>query len=177
MSSVLTDSSLIEVWNNHDSSIGYTAEKGSRVWRVTGEVKKVRLDELYAANNTPGGKIFFEQGALLIRDNEARKLLDLPELDEYVLDSKEMQELIKSSDLQKIEEFLQYCSNMLLQTFVKIAIELPVTNLNIARLITQYSGTDVLMVIEEKATDKSGKDGEANKVIDQSGRAKRIVKE
>lgn len=174
----IDDNTLVEVWNNHRSSIGYTTDKGSTVWHTPGLMKKIRMDELYDAFNVMGGRKLFAQGALLIKDNDIREKLGLAELDKYILDKEGMEELLNNGNLEEIEEFLQYCSDMLLETFTQAAINLPIKDMNVARLITKYSATDVLSVIDERAADKETSVAvQPTRITDETGRAKRIAKE
>ena len=174
----INDNTLFEVWNNHRSSVGYIIGGVSNVWHTPGLMKKVKMDEVRNAFNQIGGRKLITQGALLIKDSNVRAELGLPELDEYLLDRDQMKDLLINGDLNNIEDFLQYCSNMLLTTFTQIAIELPIQDMNIARLITKYAGTDVLNVIEERAADEElVKDIQPTQTVDSTGRAKRIAKE
>lgn len=169
----LQDNTLIEVWNNHGWGVSYTTDKITRTWQAPGLVKKVPFGELYEAMSYKGNRKLFEEGALLIKDNEVRMQLDLPPLDEFSLTLEEMKELLKSEDLEKIENFLQYCSNMALDAFVQVATDLPVTDVKIAKLISKYSNIDVLSTIEEKM------DSNENNTITSDGKPKprRIIKE
>lgn len=178
MNKQIQDDTIVEVINNHGSSISYSTDKVTRTWQVVGETKKIRFIELQEACNARGGKVLFSEGALLIKDSEVRERLDLPALDKYVLDTKEMEALLKNRDLSEIEEFLQYSSNMLLKTFVDVAISLPIADMNISNLIKKYSGTDVALAIEERHADKeSVVSTDTAKTVDSSGRAKRIARE
>ena len=86
--------------------------------------------------------------------------------------------LLIEGDIDAIEDFLQYCSNMLLTTFTQIAIDLPIQDMNIARLITRYSNSDVLMAIQERKADREVASVETpTQTVDSTGRAKRIAKE
>lgn len=173
MARELNENTLVEVWSNSRSGISYVTDKVTRTWHTPGSSKKINLGELYEACNMPGAKKFFVEGVLLIKDNEVREKLDLPPLDEYTLDRKQMIELLQSGDLRLIEEFLQYCSNMLLNSFVQVAIDLPISDMNIAKLIGKYSGFDLVSVLAEKADDVvQVKDMPAG-----ANRPKRIVKE
>lgn len=154
MSKEINENTMVEVWNNHRSGVSYVTDKVTRTWHTPGSMKKISLAELYDACNMPGAKKFFIEGALLIKDNEIRERLDLPALDEYTLDRKQMVALLESGNLADIEEFLQYCSNMLLNTFVQVAIELPLSNMSVAHLIGKYVGLDLVNVIAEKVAEQ-----------------------
>ncbi len=141
---------VVDVWSNELGSIYYVTDKITRTWTYLGEVKKVTVDELRDVVNTAAGRSFFEEDLLLIKDNKVRNFLGLTELSEYSLGKDEMIELLKSNNLEKIEEFLQYCTYSLLETFAILAIELPVDNLDVANLIQNYSKMDVIQLIQER---------------------------
>ena len=147
----LKDDTQIEVWNNHGWGVSYVTDKVVKTFSTPGMMRKVRFDELNEVMSFKGNRILFEQGALLIKDNEVRERLNLPALNEYILSLEEMKELLLTKDIKKIEDFMQYCSNMLLETFARVAIKLPVTDMNTIKLITEYSSVDVAMAIEENA--------------------------
>ena len=153
MSREIKDNTMVEVWSNYSSSLSYVTPKVVRTWHTPGSMKKVAMSELYEAVNAPGGKKFFDEGALLIKDNEVRDKLGLEPLDQYTLSREEIITLLEKKDIEKVEELLQYCSNMMLETIVQIAIDMPIEDRPIAKLIQSYSGTDVFQVIEEKAQD------------------------
>lgn len=146
----LSEATLVEVWSNTHGSIGYTTDKAKRVWQIAGTSRKVTLGELMETAGTVGGRNLLESGALLIKDNKARDYLGLPILDKYDLDIKQMQELLKSKDKEEIKDFLAYCSNQALETFVRVAIELPVTDMEISNLIRDYSGKDIVSVVQDR---------------------------
>jgi hypothetical protein len=168
----LQDDTLIEVWNNHGWGVSYLTDRVTRTWQSPGLVKKIPFGELYEAISYKGNRVLFEEGALLIKDNEVRMQLDLPPLDEFSLTLEEMKELLKSGNLEKIENFLQYCSNMALDAFVQVATDLPVTDVTIAKLISKYSNVDILSTIEEKI-DRN----ENSATPDGKPKPRRIVKE
>lgn len=170
------DNTLIEVWNNLGWGVSYVTDKATRTWQLTGSMKKIPFGELIEALSFRGNRRLFEEGALLIKDNEVRIQLDLPELNEYILDLEQIKDLLKTGDMAKIEDFLQYCSNMALGTFVQVAIELPVRDLELARLISSYANVDLLSAIQEKI--ETGE--ETNKMASpdkDKPRPKRIIKE
>jgi hypothetical protein len=171
------DNDLIQVWNNLGWSVGYKTGKESRVWEISGSVKKIAFAELLEVTGTHGGRRLFEEGALLIKDNEVRERLNLPPLDKYTLDLHEMEELLKTEDIVKIEDFVQYCSNKMLDSLIQVAIKLPVKNLDIAKMLSSYSNTDVISAIEEHES-VVAESNEVNTPIEKDKpRRKRIPKE
>lgn len=171
------DNDLVQVWNNLGWSVGYKTSKESRVWEISGSVKKIAFAELIEVMGTHGGRRLFEEGALLIKDNEVRERLGLSPLDKYTLDLKEMEELLKSEDITRIEDFMQYCSNKMLDSLVQVAIKLPIKNLDLAKMLSSYSNTDVMSAIEEHES-IAKESNEVNTPIEKDKpRHKRIPKE
>ena len=172
---VLKDDTLIEVWNNHGWGVSYVTDKVVRTWQTSGMVKKVPFGELYEAASFKGNRVLFAEGALLIKDNEVRERLDLPPLDEYTLDLEGMKTLLESGDKNKIEDFLQYCSNMALDALVQVAINIPVSDVKLAQLISKYAKVDVLSAIQEKMETQPTQTNQ--EVSEGKPRPKRIIKE
>lgn len=141
--------SYVEVVNNTESTIGYITPDGRKsIWpaptrRVREVRKRVRLTELYDAMGKPSVVKMLSEGALLIRDNEAREVLGLDPLDEYILDAKETEELLLEGSQEKMEEVLQYCSDAILNRIVDRAIELPLRDWSKIKLIESYSNRKV----------------------------------
>lgn len=171
------DNDLIEVWNNLNWSVGYNTDRESRVWQLPGSVKKITFGELIEVMGAHGSRKLFEEGALLIKDNEVRDRLNLDPLDKYILDLKEMEELLKSKDLVKIEDFVQYCSNKMLDTFIQVAIKLPVKDIDLAKMLSSYSHIDVLSAIEEQKEILKESDEVQAPIEKDKPRHKRIRKE
>lgn len=169
----LEENTIIEVLNMDVGGAGYVTDKVVRTFHRTGESKKVKFEELREAMNKPGGRVLFERGTMLIKSPEAREELGLEPLSDYLLDKNEMIELLKSNDLEKIEDFLQYCPSASLSTFAKTAIELPIENIAIANLIKGYSGFEVLEIIQENK--RAGKT-EISGANQEKGRPRRIIK-
>ena len=163
----ITDKTLVAVYNNSDSSVGYTISQGSgtvqRVWHKTGIKKEVELAEIKMAMEEPGGRELFitydkelrktVDSLLLIKDNDIRNLLDFPELDEYVLDAEGIKNLFKS-DLSKFEDVLLNCSSTILDLIVRIAIEENLQDMGKLQLINDYTGKDIIEIIKNNNLEK-----------------------
>lgn len=169
----LTADTFIDVFNNTQGSIGYTIPGGkSRVWEAPTRLKlivsqKVKFSELQDAINVPSIYEMFEGGKLLIRDTVIREALELPEVDTYTLDSKQLLEFFEDSTDDEFEEMLSYCSNAMFTKIVDVAIANPLSSTKKARMVEQFSGKDVLKLAKELEEEAEGaaKPTEQRKII------------
>lgn len=151
----LTPDTFIDVFNNTQGSIGYTIPGGrSRVWEAPTRLKlivsqKVKFSEMQDAISVPSIYEMFDAGKLLIRDATVREALELPELDSYTLDSKQLLEFFEDSTEEEFEEMISYCSNAMFAKIVDMAIQNPLSSTKKARMIEQFSGKDVLKLSKE----------------------------
>lgn len=147
------DDLIVEVFNDHHSSVGYKLDRITRSFDI-GTAKKIKMDELYELVNTKGGKFLLEENMLLIKDSSVREALGIKPLTKYSPSTKEIQEMLVNGKIQVLEELLQYCSDTTLEKIVRKAIDLPLENMAKARLIKSYSGIDVISIMQEQAEDK-----------------------
>lgn len=145
----LNDNSKIEVKNDYTCSAIYKTDKITRVFE-RGTKKLISIEELYNAVNTKAGKVLFDEGILLIKDERVREMLGLKPLDEYSPEYEEIAKLLEAGSKEKLEALLQYCTDATLEKIVDKAIELPIQDLSKAKLIHSYSGKDILHIIREK---------------------------
>lgn len=146
------DEAVVEIQNDYVCSIVYSVGSVRRELPV-GAKMKVKVKELYELVNTVGGRKVLEKGKILLKESEVRDYLGLPELDKYNPSLEEIKELIKNPDIDRLEELLMYCSSTTLEKIVNSAIEAPISNMQAARLIHQYSGKDVISIIQEREQD------------------------
>lgn len=185
----INDKTMVTVYNNSDSSVGYTIQQGAgsivRKWYATGTKKEIELSELKAVMDEPGGRELFitydkdlrkyVDSFLLIKDNQIRNLLDFPELNEYVLDTDGIKNLFNSDD-RKFEDTLSNCSTTILELIVKIAIEENLQDMRKLQLITDYVGYDVIEIIKNNNKEKEEiktTDTKTNKIENNTGRPKK----
>lgn len=158
-----TNDMMIEVINTSSGSVGYIPDMStvSRKWERQGTVKKVKLGELRDVIGTVGGYVLFSENLLLIRDEEVREELGLPELDEYTFTEKEIKDLLKNKSIDELEEVVQNCTDDMLDTITSTAIQEEVSDLNKLRIIEDYTGVNVVEAIkthqEENPTAKTTK--------------------
>ena len=141
---------LVDVFNDYTSTVFYKHNNIYRSWDRPGAVKKIPLHELYEVANTKGGRILFYENMLLVKDSKAREYIGLEPLNEFNPISEEIKEIVKNGTQEQLEKILKYCSDTTLEKLIKIAIDLPIQSVSKASLIQDYSGTDILGIIQEK---------------------------
>lgn len=145
----LDKDSYVEVINNTEMTVGYITPDGRKsIWpaptKKVREVKKrVRLTELYDAMGKPAVTRMLTEGALLIKDSEARDILGLPPLEKYVLDAEQTDVALKEMNISNFEDILKFCSDAILDKIVQRAIDLPLRDYSKIQLLETYSGQKV----------------------------------
>lgn len=158
----LTESTLVEVISDYNGIVVLGGEKENRIFDPYTR-KKLTLEFLKGAVFGRGSRKVFENNLLIIRDERVREELDLPPRKEFDLYSEEIKALLKTKDLEKLEEVLQYCSNKTLEKIVDVAINLPITDVVVGNLIRAYSGKDVLSFAQEKLENQRAETREPRK--------------
>ena len=145
----LTDSSMVRVYNEFGGTYTYQTEFVKRKFTRKG-YKDVELKELKDLVFKEGISGPFTRGHLIIKDERAREILGLEPLGEYNLDEEGMTELLKSRDLKKIEAFLKYTSDDNIKKILRVAVQLPVKDLDVANMLQAYTGRNVIQIIRDK---------------------------
>lgn len=160
----LTNETVVRVYNEFGGTVTYRTSNVMRTFRPNTyrDVELKELRELIIQEGRPG---VFNRGYLMIKDGRVREDLGLDPLGEYNLDEVDIGKLLEEGDITKLEEYLQYTSDYNLDKTLRVAVELPIKDLNRANLLYAYSGTNVLDIIQEKEEDKAPETG-ARKRID-----------
>lgn len=146
---VLDDTSLVRVTNEFGGVVTYTTERISKTFLVD-TFKDVPLSELKEVCFVSGQSALFTKGYLMIKDERARAALNLEPLGKNNLDEPGMRVLLASGKLADIEEFLQYCSNENLDKLLKVAVDMPIKDLDVANLIQAYTKINLISVIRDR---------------------------
>lgn len=149
----ITDSTIVRLYNEYGGVVDYRTDNASRVIPANSfrDVELRELKELIIRDNKSGA---FTKGFLMIKDDKIREILGLDLLSENNLSEDGIKELFKERDLAKLESFLQYASNANLDKLVRVAIEIPVKDLDTANLIQAYSGKNIIEIIRDKADEQ-----------------------
>lgn len=149
----ITDSSMVRVYNEFGGRYTYKTEFVVRRFARKG-YKDVELKELKDLVFKEGIIAPFERGHLIIKDERVREILGLEPLGLYNLDEERMEKLLQSKNLKEIETFLQYTSDDNLEKFLRVAVQLPVKDLDTANLIQAYTGRNVIQIIRDREEEK-----------------------
>lgn len=144
---------LVEVFNDFNSSVGYTTDKINRSWAI-GATKKVTLEELFDVMNSPGGRTILQENMLLIKDASVREVLGLEPLTAMDPSTEKIKELLSSGSNKELEEVLQYCTQTTLEKIVQQAISLPVKDMTKGDLIKDYTGRDIVAIVRDRSEDE-----------------------
>lgn len=149
----LNDSSIVRIFNEYGGTIDYKTDTVSRTIPANSfrDVELKELKDLIIRDAKPG---LFEKGYLMIRDDKVREVLGLELLNENNLSEDGIKKLFEERDLKKLESFLQLASNANLDKLVRVAIEMPVKDLDTANLIQAYSGKNIIQIIREKSDEE-----------------------
>lgn len=150
---VLTDNTMVKVYNESGGPFYYITEHVKRNFPENG-AREVPLKELKDLILTMGRRGAFEGGYLVIRDERVREMFSLEPLSDYNIGVKEMEKMLKEDSLEVLEEFLQYTSDDNLEKISRVAVDMPLTDLNRANLIAAYSGYNIISLIEDKEEQK-----------------------
>lgn len=150
----LTDETKVRLYNEYGGTVYYVTDNIKRTF-APGTSKEVPLKELKELVIDKGYIGIFKKGRLMIRDERVRELFSLEPLGQYNLDEAGIKALLLTNDMEKIEDFLQYTSDANLEKLVRIAIEMPLRDLNTINLIQSYSGHNVLGLINERKEEEA----------------------
>ena len=142
----ITDKTLVEVFNTSTGSVSYKPEMStiSRKWERQNAVKKVELGELKNVVATIGGYTLFEEDILLIKDNTIREILGLNPITTYVKTLPELTQMLKAGTKAELVDFVENCTQDMLDAVVKTAIDTKLSDLNKVKVIEDYSGVKVV---------------------------------
>lgn len=154
----LSGTTMVEVYNEFGGVVTYSTEKTNRIFN-TGAMRKVSLEELREVIVQDGHSAIFEEGYLVIKDNRVRDDLGLSPFGDYDLNEDDLKKLYSTGDELELEGFLQFCSEANLEKAVRVAVELPLKDLNRANLIYAYSGINVLDLIQEAKEEEVAETG------------------
>jgi hypothetical protein len=146
----LQDNLMVEVTNNSTGSVSYYSEfsRTLRKWDKPNSTKKISLEELRELVGSSGGYELLEN-FLLIKNMDVREDLGLPVNKEYMLDEKEIKAVLKKS-VDVLENTLENTSDSIKEKIAQSAIDTKLSDLDKLEVIKEYSGVDVLTVIQEK---------------------------
>lgn len=155
----LTDSTIVEVFNNTSGVVGFRSESNRKKyrWDKPDSRRKVTLGELKDLVYSSGGFELLKE-CLLIKDIDVRIELGLPIEKEHILDDNDIVQLLKNGTAEDLENVLSKTNSGIREKTSAIAIELEISDLNKLEIIERYTGVDVLAQIKEKREEKNKKE-------------------
>jgi hypothetical protein len=165
----IKDLTLVPIFNLSIGECGYTVNNGNfhirRNWQPK-SVQEVEFRELKAAMNEAGVRQLFESfnkelnrfedGELLIKNDDIREKLGLSPMGRYVYDNEQVKDLLLNGNIKTFEDVLENCPNVTLEAIIQTAIDLSLNDMNKITLIKSYSGKDILPIIQEKKESEIG---------------------
>jgi hypothetical protein len=146
---MLDGKQLVEVINNSTGSVSFNPGYGraDHRWDKADSKKKIPLDDLRELVNQLGG-IELLEGYLLIKDMEVREDLGLSVDKSLILEDKDIKALLKKP-IDKLTDVLENTSESIREKIAHVAIDTKLSDLDKIEVIKEYSGLDVLTVIQE----------------------------
>jgi len=150
MSTELQNNQLVNVINNTNGVVGYYSEYNriQRRWDKPNSVKKIALEELRELVNSAGG-IELLENHLLIKDPQVREELGLPLEKSFMLEEKDIKDLLKKS-VSALKDTLLNTSESIKEKIAHIAVEMKLSDLEKLELIKEHTGIDALTLIQDK---------------------------
>ena len=163
-SKTIKSTDKVRVYKNMVGGITYKLSGNiDELWSDYIEYKDLtveKIKEMFSFGMYP----LFNKNELLIKDEDIRKYLELPPLED-ILDREKIKELISEKNYDEIEEAIQTCNDNELEIIVDEVINGETTDRNIIGLVEDYTDlTDLQDVIEEKKV-TTPKQSEGNKTI------------
>ena len=139
---------MFEVLNRSGSTVAYSIPdiNVNRTFEPN-EKKMISYEELEKLQYQEGGA-YLMQNYLFIKDTEVVKTLDVKTEPEYYYTADEVKELLLNGTLDQLSDCLNFAPKGVLDLVKKLAVSLPLNDLNKCELISEKLGFDVLKTIE-----------------------------
>ncbi len=141
---------IYNVMNRSSSMVVYSLpELGIRREFQPGEVKKLKFGELEKLTNQPGGTTLI-QDYLLIREEAVTEALNITTEQEYYMTAEQVQELILHGSLDEFLDCLDFAPEGVMELVKKMAVELPMNDVEKRQALKKKTGLDVDAAIKNK---------------------------
>lgn len=140
----------VRIKNGAGHSVSFTVNGKLRMMDFADVELTISEEDIEALYNNKGGRSMIEKGILIILDNEIRERFNLEPIDEYMLDSEGFKKMFKEKNIEKIKDFLTYCSDSMADRAVDEAIKNRVSDYVITSLIQKATGKDIKPLVEEQ---------------------------
>ncbi len=98
-----------------------------------------------------GLRKMFEKGILNIKESAILEMFKLDNLDEYVMNNKQLEEFIDNSTVSDFEDFLQFAPQAMIDNIETICTSKELTDRNKIKLFKRYTGKDLEEFYDDKA--------------------------
>ena len=147
---MINANTIYNVLNRSSSMVGYTIpELNIRREFQPGETKKIKFSELEQLTYQPGGTTLI-QDYFLIREQEVTDALNIQTEIEYYMNEDNVKDLILKGSLDQFLDCLDFAPEGVLEMIKKLAIELPMNDVEKREALKKKTGFDVDSAIKNK---------------------------
>ena len=147
---MINANTVYNVLNRSSSMVGYTIpELNIRREFQPGETKKIKFSELEQLTYQPGGTTLI-QDYFLIREQEVTDALNIQTEIEYYMNEDNVRDLILNGSLDQFLDCLDFAPEGVLEIIKKLAIELPMNDVEKREALKKKTGLDVDSAIKNK---------------------------
>ncbi|MEG0086863.1 MAG: hypothetical protein RR817_10350 [Niameybacter sp.] len=111
-----------------------------------------------------GFRRMFDAATLVIKDKAIREKYNMEELDEYVLDKNQVEEVVFEGAIERLEDVLQYAPDTVLDTVVEVCMKRELKDRSKLKMIKEYTGKDIESYYVDMEKEKQGSPIEEEKV-------------
>ena len=147
---MINANTVYNVLNRSSSMVGYTIpELNIRREFQPGETKKIKFSELEQLTYQPGGTTLI-QDYFLIREQEVTDALNIQTEIEYYMNEDNVRDLILNGSLDQFLDCLDFAPEGVIEMIKKLAIELPMNDVEKREALKKKTGFDVDSAIKNK---------------------------
>lgn len=147
---MINANTVYNVLNRSSSMVGYTIpELNIRREFQPGETKKIKFSELEQLTYQPGGTTLI-QDYFLIREQEVTDALNIQTEIEYYMNEDNVRDLILKGSLDQFLDCLDFAPEGVIEMIKKLAIELPMNDVEKREALKKKTGFDVDSAIKNK---------------------------
>ena len=147
---MINANTVYNVLNRSSSMVGYTIpELNIRREFQPGETKKIKFSELEQLTYQPGGTTLI-QDYFLIREQAVTDALNIQTEIEYYMNEDNVRDLILKGSLDQFLDCLDFAPEGVIEMIKKLAIELPMNDVEKREALKKKTGFDVDSAIKNK---------------------------
>lgn len=147
---------LIKVTNRESGRVGYTVEElGVRRQFAPRETKEIRFEELEKLSFLQGGLALL-RNYLIVRNEEAMKALGIEVEPEYYYTEEQIKNVLLNGTMDEFLDCLDFAPDGVIDSLKRMAVELPLNDVQKRDAILEKIGFNVTKAIEIKNTKYDG---------------------